>query len=286
MMSQRNKASGSSQTDSSFADIPGYKLPDTSAPLITVHHTRQTVPPRGPATQGKYDQDVHVCITCHARWPNNAALCEHGKGEDHYPYGCVCGNTFSRLDVLERHIASKNKAARFPCPLCEHDETPRAFSRADHLPQHLRTFHKIADGRIPQQFGASVSHHDPAQNSRDPQPMPRFPCLIPGCTRTGELAYLRQIDLDEHIVYVHRAPPQINVSIQQGPSHPLPTWTNNGFQQSVPLQTVPVFGQDAYQNDILQLGPSGVFEAEGDLLAGNMGFQPHDSFNMGFSFNG
>ncbi|GAW14799.1 hypothetical protein ANO14919_042020 [Xylariales sp. No.14919] len=193
------------------------------------------------------DQDV--CIYCHLRFPDNAALRKHGEKESHRPYGCVCGDTFSRLDVLKRHISSKNKVNEFFCPLCERD----AFFRGDHLIQHLKTFHKIPEGRIPEHFSANPSHNRPSDGDSiiPHQPMTRYPCPIQGCTKTAENAYLRQIDLDEHMDWAHSAP-QSGMPVSQGSSGPASAWTNNGFQQDTFLQPVQTFAQYARQDLLLQ----------------------------------
>ncbi|KAI3341658.1 hypothetical protein F4824DRAFT_515190 [Ustulina deusta] len=158
-----------------------------------------------------------------------------------------------------------------------------AFSRADHLAQHFRTFHKIASGRIPDDFGANFAHHDPAEDSWHPQSRPRFPCRIPGCTKTGDLAYLRQIGLDEHIGWTHY-PLQNDMPIQQE-LDPTSACTNNGFQQNVHLQTAQMFGQDAQQNYISQPDLIENFLAGGPFLEDgmfveNIGFPPHDESDI------
>ncbi|KAI3320596.1 hypothetical protein HD806DRAFT_524623 [Xylariaceae sp. AK1471] len=290
-MSQWNELSAP-QTD---ADTPGHKLPDASDNIpqgvrpIIASHSRQVVPPLRPAMQGEYDQDVCICITCHTRCQNNDALRKHGKTGDHHPYGCVCGNTFARLDVLERHIASKNKVAKFLCPLCNHDQVLKTFSRADHLPQHLRTFHKIPGGKIPEDFAASLAHDGPAaEDKMSFQPIPSFPCLMPGCMRTGELAYFRQIDLDEHTLLMHGTI-RDDMHVQQGLDQLFPTWMN-GFQQNVYPQPSQIFQQDTQQNGFPQLNPAGDFQTNAgfrgdDMFAGNQNFQLDDEFNFDFGLD-
>ncbi|KAI0424644.1 hypothetical protein F5Y09DRAFT_134029 [Xylaria sp. FL1042] len=263
------------------ADTLGHNLPDASSmPPITLHHARQAVLPREPAAQEQSGRDICVCITCHTPCRNDAALRKHGEKEHHHPYGCVCGNIFSRPDVLQRHIASKNKVTRFACRICEHDETLKAFARADHLSQHLRTFHKIPAGIIPEYFGANPSQHDHSEDVMHPHLLPEFPCLIPGCPRTGDLAYLRQVDLDEHMAYMHYAP-QNNMPIQQEPSNYVSTYTNHSFQQSAQLQASPSLWQDAPLNFV------GNLEAEGGFWGGgwsgrNMYLQPHEELKPNF----
>ncbi|KAI0537008.1 hypothetical protein GGR58DRAFT_514078 [Xylaria digitata] len=294
------------QTDNADTDTPGHKLPDASGPPIILPHARQVVSSEGPVAQREYGQDVCVCIICHTRCPNNAALRKHGEKEDHRSYGCVCGETFKRLDVLKRHIASKNNVNEFVCPLCEHDEVPKAFSRADHRLQHLRTFHKIPAGRIPENFGSNFSHSHPAADSiASRQSTPRYPCLVPGCMRTGEFAYLQQIDLDEHMVLVHSAP-QNGMLVLQGLGNPTPAWTNNSFQQSAYLQRVDMFSSDARQNAYLQpantieqdaqqakslqSNSTGNFWADWGFLrnsgsAEDLTPQPDEEFNMNFELD-
>ncbi|KAI1278495.1 hypothetical protein F5Y07DRAFT_61197 [Xylaria sp. FL0933] len=267
-MSSRNEASAPSQTDCSNADNPGHTLPDASASSITVHHARQAAPSGGPDMQGNYDHDVCVCVTCRVRCPNDVALHKHGKAEAHPPFGCVCGATFSRPDTLERHILSKNKVPTDFCPLCKRGETPKAFSRADHLYQHLRNFHRIPTGRIPAEFSDT---------------MPQFPCQIPGCPRTGELAYLRQLDLDEHMAYMHYSS-QNGVSIQQGLSDSAP-YTGHDFQQSVCPQTAPFSEQDAQNGFFWQRGEVDNVQADKPFLrrgifVEDMGSQPHGDFDF------
>ncbi|KAI0424315.1 hypothetical protein F5Y09DRAFT_145891 [Xylaria sp. FL1042] len=42
---------------------------------------------------------------------------QHGRKEDYLSYRCACGRTFSRLDIIKRHIASKHKVPNPPAPL-------------------------------------------------------------------------------------------------------------------------------------------------------------------------
>ncbi|KAI3320981.1 hypothetical protein HD806DRAFT_504151 [Xylariaceae sp. AK1471] len=232
------------------------------------------------------NRNVCVCIVCHTHCQNKTALRKHGEKEDHRPYGCVCGENFARSDVLERHIASKNKVAKFYCPFCEHGQAPKAFSRADHLPQHLRAFHKIPAGIIPEGFAPNFAHNRPAENSASPQSAPSFPCLIPGCTRIGERAYIRQIDLEEHIESRHPAR-QDHLHIQQEPNNHIPTWTNNIFQQNAYLQPAQMSRQNTQQNHFLQLDPAGNFQVGGgyqgnNMCIGNTNSQPNGEFDNGF----
>ncbi|KAI0445674.1 hypothetical protein F4803DRAFT_559977 [Xylaria telfairii] len=224
--------------------------------------------------------DQEVCITCHTLCQNKTALRKHGANEDHHPYGCVCGSTFARLDVLERHIASKNKVTKYQCPLCEHG-TAKTFARADHLPQHLRTFHKIPAGKIPEHFMLSDGAAD--EPIPPPRSMPSFPCSMPGCTKIGELAYLRQIDLDEHMLSTHCAI-QNNMAVHQEPNNPLPTWTDNNFQPNVHLHPAMTFRQDAQPNGFWQPDLAGTHQVDEQLMGSDTfgDFLMGDGFGFGF----
>ncbi|KAI0802326.1 hypothetical protein GGR55DRAFT_683420 [Xylaria sp. FL0064] len=287
-MPRRNRSRIPLLTGNVDADSPGHMLPDASVPPITLHHAREAVLPQDPAWQS--GQDVRVCVTCHLRCRNDTALRNHGEKEGHKPYGCVCGNKFSRLDILGRHIASKNKVTRFACPLCEYDIIPKTFTRADHLSQHLRTLHKIPAGKIPQLFGADLSHRDlQAEDLMHPQPVPQFPCLISGCPRTGRHAYLRREDLDEHMACIHC--PRRNY-IQHGLSDVISTYTNYNFQRGAHVQSARRSQQDTQNILFQQLGLNGDVQAEGAFWGNgtpsrNMDLQQHEELNhnRGWDFN-
>ncbi|KAI0518533.1 hypothetical protein F5B22DRAFT_644840 [Xylaria bambusicola] len=288
-MAQQFQPSVSSQTDSnaSNTDTPGHEPLDAFRPPPTIGpHARQAVLPQDSTTQGPYDQDVCVCIACLTPFSNNATLRQHGKRECHRPYGCTCGDAFSRLDGLERHIASKNKVNRFPCPLCARDEAPKLFARADHLSQHLRTFHRIPAGKIPEEFNATTHHDD--QSSTCPQSLPQYPCQVQGCLRAGELGFLRQIDLDEHMICVHPAT-QHDMITQQALINPAPSWMGNDLQHDFHSSQ---FGLNAQWNYLLQPDPVVNYDVEGNLLrgesrGGSIDLQSRGDFNnfsMDFSF--
>ncbi|KAI1753082.1 hypothetical protein F4782DRAFT_546022 [Xylaria castorea] len=285
-MSQWEKTSTASQIHSSNTDSSNTDSSNTDSSNTDSSNTDSS----NTDMPGHNDQDVCICIACQTRCRNNTALRKHGAKENHRPYGCVCGDAFARLYVLGRHIASKNKVTKFHCPLCEYDETVKAFTRADHLPQHLRTFHKIPAGIIPEDFTSNLASDGAVEYSTPaPQSMTSFPCLIPGCMRTGELAYLRQIDLDEHMAFMHCAF-QNDISVQQQLSNPVTTWTNHDFQQNADLPPVMTFGQDAQQNGFLQPDPVGDYQIHGealgnDVFVGNSSFLLDDNFAIDFEMN-
>ncbi|KAI0477965.1 hypothetical protein F4859DRAFT_478279 [Xylaria cf. heliscus] len=75
---------------------------------------------------------------------------KHGKDENHRPYACYCGQKFSRLSTITRHLSSRAVksvmgivGAGYSCPLCTKYDGENGFNRRDHLRQHLETLHKV-----------------------------------------------------------------------------------------------------------------------------------------------
>jgi hypothetical protein len=104
---------------------------DTSATAISPPHFRA---------------DSHreiMCNECSEHFPHKSALDNHAKQTTHGAYACSCGVTFTRLDVLDRHIQTFNPKTFYPCTYCSKFSGLRAFTRRDHLTQHLRGYHKI-----------------------------------------------------------------------------------------------------------------------------------------------
>ncbi|KAI0106998.1 hypothetical protein GGR51DRAFT_571248 [Nemania sp. FL0031] len=216
------------------------------------------------------------------------------EGGGHRPVECVCGSTFTRPDGLERHIASMNKIVKASCLLCQHDQPPKTFSRLDHLHQHLRTFHKIPAGRIPDDFAARFARDatteecmPPQPPQPPPQPMASYPCPVPGCVKTGGSAYLRQIDLDEHMAWMH-GPLQNDMPTQQGLTNPSISWANGGFQQNPFWQPAPIFGQYVQPGQFLQPHSTRHFRADGGYMGndvfgrGDPNIEQNEEFNMDF----
>jgi hypothetical protein len=85
--------------------------------------------------------------------------------------------------------------------------------------------------------------------------------------RTGELAYIQQIDLDEHMFYAHSALLN-NMPAQLGPKDLVPAWSTNGFP----------------------LNPAGSFQADGEywgngMFAEDPSFQLNDEFDLSFEMD-
>ncbi|CAJ2510736.1 Uu.00g063610.m01.CDS01 [Anthostomella pinea] len=178
---------------------------------------------------GVHDASGRVleCIKCSWPFSTNGELRKHGKQKGHSPYGCTCGQKFTRHDTLKRHISENSaNALQYPCHYCDRHTGDQAFKRADHLTQHLRVYHHVdtVDKLFQDRASKSSSPQGPvvinseffqnqapewypvpavANNEPALEPMPPFPCLVPGCPKWGDLGYLRQVDLDEHQALVH-----------------------------------------------------------------------------------
>ncbi|KAI1741809.1 hypothetical protein F4680DRAFT_415172 [Xylaria scruposa] len=67
------------------------------------------------------------------------------------PFMCHCGQHFTRLGSLERHVRNKTKQLDrdlHPCTECTAHRGKNGFKRKDHLIQHLRVFHKWDDDQL------------------------------------------------------------------------------------------------------------------------------------------
>ncbi len=181
---------------------------------------------------------LNVCQECNTQFRNRTALDGHAKQAQHAPYLCLCGVTFSRFDVMNRHIDKFSPRMRHPCPYCTRFSGLEAFPRRDHLTQHLRNFHNIdiSDGtqdsqppakkRIGRNKILSCPHEGCVYHSQTTAMPPNppgnqdqivfrkrqeftqhlrevhneslFPCNILGCDRNGGRGFFRKRDLLKH----------------------------------------------------------------------------------------
>jgi hypothetical protein len=173
----------------------------------------------------------NVCNECSLHFPHNSALNNHAKQTQHAPFACICGVTFSRVDVINRHLEKHNPKAFYPCPHCSKFSGMKAFTRRDHLTQHLRGYHNIevsSDTDDPQSSSSQKTalscphedcsyHHDVAPSSsstnlrryfrtrrdftkhlREMHDESLYPCDAPGCGRVGGRGFFRERDLSKH----------------------------------------------------------------------------------------
>ncbi|KAI1124742.1 hypothetical protein F5Y10DRAFT_284822 [Nemania abortiva] len=107
----------------------------------------------------------------------------------------------------------------------------RAFTRADHVRQHLRSFHKHGGTRANavsqaqrQETALMLAAEPQEQDLPDAShlahppdsPPPHFRCTIFGCPRVGPRGFVCEEDLNEHML-IH-APPQNSMLYQPGPA--------------------------------------------------------------------
>jgi hypothetical protein len=197
---------------------------------------------------GGISTDVHgihrigqgiYCQQCDSQFSTRALLECHAKESQHSPYRCRCGKTFSRLDVLHRHIQTFQPEVSYPCPHCKKRRGPRAFVRLDHLTQHLRGYHNIEfvdESEVVQSQKSSrkrkttfscphetCSHPSGMASLPDEPAMHRtfltrgeftkhlrevhneslFPCIEIGCCRIGGRGFFRKKDLLNHVKEHH-----------------------------------------------------------------------------------
>lgn len=213
-------------------------------PPTNTDHTDQTndentpmdegVSPNSSQAHGHLVSDLEIsCQECGLRFTKKASLSLHTKRTRHSPYLCKCKATFSRLDVLDRHIQAYTSEASISCPYCQ--TNPKSFGRQDHLTQHLRGFHNmdiVKDLDYNQRirpvrklkkkiYCLHVDCWDLEDSEGSSSPLQRrrrsfqtqshytshlrevhdeslFPCTAVGCARKGGKGFFRSRDLLKH----------------------------------------------------------------------------------------
>ena len=162
--------------------------------------------------------EPNLCQVCILSFPSNAELERHAQSLQHKAFGCKCGNSYARLDILKRHC---DRTPKFPCPHCNRYTGANAFPREDHLTQHLRTYHRINnnnttgdDNNAPMQFNCTRPDCTQQQRSfeiksqytthmRRVHNYSPYPCLVQGCVKNGGKGYFRKSDWFKHSQEVH-----------------------------------------------------------------------------------
>jgi hypothetical protein len=166
---------------------------------------------------------THTCQDCLAQFATQTGLSNHAAQTQHSPYRCTCGKTFSRLDVLTRHLQGYERPPRYACPHCSKYRGNNAFHRMDHLTQHLRGYHNhevstgsddSEDGITEAQRSVSVrkllpcphegcetsfsSRSEFTKHMRKVHDENLYPCPETGCLRVGGRGFFRKKDLLKH----------------------------------------------------------------------------------------
>ncbi|KAI5924222.1 hypothetical protein F4810DRAFT_719465 [Camillea tinctor] len=93
--------------------------------------------------------DSQYALDKHIRSPHARDHCIVNRRQ----FICRCGQNFAKLFTLERHIKNFQKCKpEYPCDECDTYRGSKAFSRKDHLVQHLREFHKYDAAQLEARF--------------------------------------------------------------------------------------------------------------------------------------
>ncbi|PVH83877.1 hypothetical protein DL98DRAFT_104933 [Cadophora sp. DSE1049] len=186
---------------------------------------------------GHFDTPTtYDCVECGHSSSSKADLLRHAKELQHRPYACECGSSFSRLDVLNRHLEKFDpEDPKHPCKYCRRHRGPNGFRRLDHLMQHIRNYHHHEMDNEPRkgtdtsrlvnnfptcphsdcpgfrddtfkQQSRKIQHAGKpfatqsafTKHTRDTHNECIFPCDVAGCERVGRLGYFREKDLLKH----------------------------------------------------------------------------------------
>ncbi|KAK7977365.1 hypothetical protein PG988_004855 [Apiospora saccharicola] len=185
---------------------------------------------------------LYTCAECGEAFDSRNQQQLHGENSQHSPFVCACGVTFSRVDVLHRHIDGYAKdVPKFPCKFCKFHRGKHGFRRRDHLVQHLRGYHKFDEEDISEacppkvklgkrQFPTcphrgcdffrddafqSMSWHEQmaqrpfatqgtfTKHLKEVHKQTPFPCDVESCDRVGAKGYVREKDLMKHYAAKH-----------------------------------------------------------------------------------
>lgn len=199
-----------------------------------------------------------TCAECGQVFKNRNQQQLHANDSQHSPFLCACGATFSRLDVLYRHLESHAKdLPKFPCKNCKRHRGKDGFRRRDHLVQHLRSYHKFDNEDINKACPSTKSlrqrrfsicphtecgffrddsfHSLPwseqlaqrpfaslaafTKHMKDVHEETPFPCNMEGCHKVRAKGYTREKDLMKHRAAKHPDAPEYSPE-PRPPMHP------------------------------------------------------------------
>ncbi|KAI8950262.1 hypothetical protein F4801DRAFT_353262 [Xylaria longipes] len=158
------------------------------------------------------------------------------------PFLCHCGQNFTRLCSLERHVQNNTGQLQpeYPCPECPAYQGKNGFKRKDHLVQHLRVLHNWDNNQLatlfpPRQtrkFNIPVCHFPECDYYRDPsfkdmgireqeenRPFDKqshytdhmkrehdwspYPCKVSGCSKVNGTGFFSTTTLEKHYKKKH-----------------------------------------------------------------------------------
>ena len=84
------------------------------------------------------------CTECGEPFKDAQSLEQHAKRNEHRTFVCPepsCDKSYSRRDALARHRGTHKTMKTHVCAACAQNDVRKAFSRKDHLDQHIRNSH-------------------------------------------------------------------------------------------------------------------------------------------------
>ncbi|KAI0798381.1 hypothetical protein GGR55DRAFT_684691 [Xylaria sp. FL0064] len=196
---------------------------------------------------------------CEIEFGSEDALREHTSSShvgQHFivsksPFKCHCGQEFTKLSSLERHVRGSDKrlVSKHPCHECTTYQGKDGFMRKDHLLQHLRVFHKYDNDQLatlfrPRQarmYNIPVCHFESCEYYRGPEfkdtgirqqennrPFDKqsdytmhmkrehdwspYPCKVSGCNKLDGKGFFSITALEKHCKEKH---PGCTISVQK-----------------------------------------------------------------------
>ncbi|KAK8087168.1 hypothetical protein PG994_002142 [Apiospora phragmitis] len=194
-----------------------------------------------------------TCAECGQTFESRNQQQSHANDSQHSPFLCTCGTTFSRVDVLQRHIDGyAQDALKFPCKFCNtdfdagticssisEDGTVLTTRKPDKPVQALETIRILQLPTCPYRGceffrGASfqtlswteqltqkpfANQSSFTKHLKDIHKQTPFPCNVEDCDRVGDKGYVREKDLMKHRSAKHPDAPEYNPEPRQS-RHP------------------------------------------------------------------